>query len=109
LGPPCGELRAAGAEMKTSCQLPAEAPLSADPQPAAAPTLVKYAEASPYPAQVARALTQAAAELLLPLGAPDRSITVDLAEPFADPLREMVATLLYSCDQAGHSYRQIQA
>jgi hypothetical protein len=102
-------LRAIGAEMKTTCQAPAEAPLASEPQPAAAPTLVKYAEASSYPGQVARELTQAAEELLAGLDAPDRSTIVDLAEPFADPLREMAATLLYRYDARGHSYRQIQA
>jgi len=109
LGSPYAELRAVGADMKTTCQLPAEAPLSAEPQPAAAPTLVKYAEASNYPGQVARELAQAAEELLAPLDAPDRATLVDLAEPFADPLREMAATLLYRFDAQGHSYRQIQS
>lgn len=108
LGSPHAELRAVGAELKTSCQLSAEAPLSAEPQPAAAPTLVKYAEGSSYPGRVAHELTQAANELLSPLGEADRSVSVALAELFADPLREMVATLLYRYDQAGHSYRQIQ-
>jgi thymidylate synthase ThyX len=109
LGSPYAELRAVGAEMKATCQLPAEAPLSAEPQPAAAPTLVKYAEASSYPGQVALELSRAAAELLHALGTPDRSTIVDLAEPFTDPLREMVATLLYRFDAQGHSYRQIQS
>src|ERR1700704_2141769 len=60
LGSPYAELRAVGAEMKTTCQAPAMAPLSLEPQSAAAPTLVKYAEASSYPAQVGLALSQAA-------------------------------------------------
>ena len=109
LGSPYAELRAVGAEMKTTCQMPAEAPLATEPQPAAAPTLVKYAEASSYTGRVARELTQAAEEALAGLAAPDRSMLVDLAEPFADPLREMVATLLYRYDGQGHSYRQIQS
>jgi hypothetical protein len=55
-------------------------------------------------------MTQAADALLgTPLGEPDRSVSVDLAEPFGDPLREMVATVLYRYDGHGHSYRQIQA
>src|SRR4030088_3205530 len=58
LSSPYAEIRAVGAELKASCQMPAEAPLSAEPQPAAAPTLVKYGEASPYPGQVDRELTQ---------------------------------------------------
>src|SRR6202011_1833524 len=70
LGSSFAELRGVGAELKTTCQLPAEAPLSAEPQPAAAPTLVKYAEASAYPEQVDRALTQAAFDLLAPMGEP---------------------------------------
>jgi thymidylate synthase ThyX len=109
LSSPYAELRAVGAELKTTCQLPAQAPLSAEPQPAAAPTLVKYAEASTYPEQVAREISHAAESLLASLGEPDRSVSVDLAEPFSDPLREMVATLLYRYDRQGHSYRQIQA
>jgi thymidylate synthase ThyX len=109
LGSPYAELRAVGAELKASCQAPAVAPLSTAPQLAAAPTLVKYAEASSYPARVERELTAAAAALLTDLGAPDRAAVVELAEPGADPLREMVATLLYRYDRAGHSYCQIQA
>src|SRR5947209_3873828 len=108
LGSEYAELRAVGAEMKTTCQAPAEAPLSAEPQPAAAPTLVKYAEASTYPGRAENELTEAADTLLLPLGEADRSARVQLAEPFADPLREIVATLLYRYDRQGHSYRQIQ-
>src|SRR4030081_2584802 len=109
LGSPYAEIRAIGDELKAACQVPAEAPLSAEPQPAAAPTLVKYAEVSSYPGQVERELTRAAQELLPALGAPDRAGQVDLAEPFADPLREIAATLLYRYDAQGHSYRQIQS
>ncbi|MDQ6672567.1 MAG: FAD-dependent thymidylate synthase [Chloroflexota bacterium] len=109
LGSPYAELRAVGAELKASCQAPAMAPLSSEPQPAAAPTLVKYADASVYQARVARELTQAAESLLAYPGEADRGSLVELAEPSGDPLREMVATLLYRFDQAGHSYRQIQA
>jgi thymidylate synthase ThyX len=108
LGSPYAELRAVGAELKATCQAPAEAPLSSEPQAAAAPTLVKYAEASPYPAHVAVELGQAAATLLAGLGEPDRSAAVQLAEPESDPVREIAATLLYRFDVGGHSYRQIQ-
>jgi thymidylate synthase ThyX len=108
LGSPYAEIRAVGGELKAACQVPAEAPLSAEPQPPAAPTLVKYAEASDYPGRAERDLSQAAAAVLSPLGEPDRSSRVELGEPFADPLREIVATLLYRYDRAGHSYRQIQ-
>ena len=108
LGSPYGEIRAIGGELKAACQTPASAPLSAEPQPAAAPTLVKYAEASAYEASAERELEAAAAMLLAPLREADHSVSVDLPEPFADPLREIVATLLYRYDAAGHSLRQIQ-
>src|SRR4030088_2250452 len=81
LGSPYAEIRAVGAELKASCQAPAMAPLSSEPQSAAAPTLVKYAEASSYPAQVGLALSQAAESLLAALGESDRSAVVELAEP----------------------------
>jgi thymidylate synthase ThyX len=109
LGSPYAEIRALGAELKSSCQAPAEAPLSAEPQSPAAPTLVKYAEASSYPAQVERELTAASAELLGSLGESDRSAGVDLVPQAGDPLREIVATLLYRFDKNGRSYRQIVA
>jgi thymidylate synthase ThyX len=109
LGSPYAEVRAIGAELKAACQTPAESPLSSEAQSPAAPTLVKYAEASAYPPRVERDLSQAAAELLEPLGEADRSASVELARPFADPLREIVATLLYRFDRAGRSYGQIQA
>ena len=108
LGSAYGEIRAIGGELKAACQSPASAPLTAEPQPAAAPTLVKYAEASTYAACAERELASAAATLLAPLGEADRSVSVDLPESFADPLREIVATLLYRYDAAGHSLRQIQ-
>jgi thymidylate synthase ThyX len=109
LGSPYAELRAAGSELKVACQIPAEAPLSREPQPAAAPTLVKYAEPSAFQAQVDYELTSAAAALLAVLGEPARSAQVELADAFADPLREIVSTLLYRYDAGGHSYREIQA
>src|SRR5712692_10290257 len=68
LGSPYAELRAVGAELKATCQSPAQAPLSSEPQPPAAPTLVKYAEASSYPAAAAFELAQAAETLLSTLG-----------------------------------------
>ncbi len=103
------EIRAVGAELKATCQEPAQAPLSADDQAPSAPTLVKYAGASPYPTAAAAELASAAAELLQRLAEPDRSGAVELADPpaRADPLREIVATLLYRIDALGHSYRQI--
>src|SRR6266567_4003436 len=74
LGSTYAELRAVGAELKASCQAPAMAPLSSEPPSAAAPTLVKYAEASSYPARIALDLTRAAEALLVSLGEPARSI-----------------------------------
>src|SRR5205823_4687529 len=56
----------------------------------------------------ARDLTQAAAVLLGSLPTADRSTQVELADPLADPLREIVATLLYRHDANGHSLRQVQ-
>jgi thymidylate synthase ThyX len=102
------EIRAVGAELKATCQAPAEAPLSSAPQAPAAPTLVKYAEASAYPPLVERDLAQATEALLSGLGEADRSSSVELTEPFNDPLREMVATLLYRHDAHGHSYQQVR-
>jgi thymidylate synthase ThyX len=109
LSSPYAEIRAVGAELKATCQAPAQAPLSAELQAPAAPTLVKYAEASAYLAHSERDLTQVAEESLRDLGEPDRSYAVELAESFTDPLREMVATLLYRYDRAGHSLRQVHS
>lgn len=109
LGSAYDEVRAIGAELKAACQAPASAPLSSEPQAPAAPTLVKYADASAYQASAEHDLAAAAAALLAPLGDADCSVMVDLPEPFTDPLREIVATLLYRHDVAGHSLRQINA
>jgi thymidylate synthase ThyX len=109
LGSGYAEIRAIGSELKAACQLPAEAPLTDEPQPPAAPTLVKYAEASTFARRADAELAEAAASLLGDLGEPDRSVAVDLAPSSADPLREIVGTLLYRYDAMGHSFRQIQA
>ncbi|MGH2458633.1 MAG: FAD-dependent thymidylate synthase [Chloroflexota bacterium] len=114
------ELQAIGRELQEACRVPAEAPLLEDPdpndpdaeraplsRPRATPTLVKYAEPSVYQQETRRGLFAAAAEHLAGLGVPDRSRTVELATPVGDPLDELVATLLYKHDRAGHSYRQI--
>jgi thymidylate synthase ThyX len=103
------EVRAIGAELKRACQVPAQAPLSQEEQPAAAPTLVKYADVSQYVVGSARALHDATSSLLVDLDVPDRSRAVELAEPASSPIDEIVATLLYRHDTRGHSYRQIQA
>lgn len=109
LGSAHAEIRAIGAELKAACQAPAQAPLSTEPQPPVAPTLVKYADASAYPSAVEASLRSAAATYLARFGPPDRSQSVELAEPSTDPLDEIVATLLYKHDAEGHSYRQIQS
>jgi thymidylate synthase ThyX len=106
LGSDYAEVRQIGAELKASCQQPPEAPMSTEPQMPSAPTLVKYADASPYASAAARELSAAAAEVLV--DEPDRSSAVELGEPMGDPLREIVATLLYKHDAAGHSWRQVQ-
>jgi thymidylate synthase ThyX len=106
LGSPYAEVRAVGRELKAACQRPPEAPLGGDEPSPAAPTLVKYADASPYPSAVAREFAQAACEVLTSAGPPDRSRLVDLVEPAASPLDEIVATLLYRHDRGGHSFRQ---
>ncbi len=109
LGSPYAEVQAIGAELKAACQQPAAAPLSDEPQSAAAPTLVKYAERSDFATLSDRDLRTATSTLLGALPAPERAARVELAEPSVDPLREIVATLLYRHDVAGHSLRQIQA
>jgi thymidylate synthase ThyX len=109
LGSEYAEIRAIGAELKATCQQPPEAPLGAAEQEhaPAAPTLVKYADASAYPSTASAELASATAELLASLAEPDRSTPVELADPTTDPMREIVATLLYRADARGHSYRQI--
>jgi thymidylate synthase ThyX len=69
-----------------------------------APTLMKYAEPSPYEIETRRELTSAAAELLA--GIPIRpALLVDLLDD--DPLEiELAATLLYQ--HSHHPYRQIR-
>jgi thymidylate synthase ThyX len=109
LGSPYAEIRAIGAELKQACQAPAAAPLSDEPQPSVAPTLVKYADRSAYSATVYREIGDAAQALLGELGEPDQSNTVELVQPASDPLQEIVATLLYRHDRLGHSYTQVQS
>ncbi len=119
LASPYPELRQIAGELKRACVQPAEAPLlgrlpagAADEEllallrPKVAPTLVKYATASPYREATARELAEAACVYLSPVGEPDRARPVELVEPAPDPLHEIVATLLYRHDAAGHSYRQ---
>lgn len=120
---PYPEVRQIGEELRAACLAPAEAPLLRKaarehrlPLEAlgelatarAAPTLVKYAEPSAYLQRTSAALEQAARMTLADLGEPDRSRAVELADP-ASLEDELIATLLYRADRAGHSYRQIQA
>src|SRR5579859_48512 len=98
LGSPYAEAHAIGEELRTACQSAPATPLSQAVQPPAAPTLVKYAEASAYAARAEADLCAHAASLLSSLGEPDRSARVSLVEPLTDPLREIVATLLYRHD-----------
>jgi thymidylate synthase ThyX len=108
LGSAYSEVRCIAADLKAACQEPPAAPLSRDDQPPAAPTLVKYAEASAFEGETRRELAQVAATLLSDIGEPERSRQVELAEPCADPLQEVVATLLYSHDAQGHSFSQVR-
>jgi thymidylate synthase ThyX len=108
LGSEYAELRAIGAELKAACQAPAEAPLMDQSPAPAAPTLVKYALPAAYAAEYERALTEATAMLMREADSPDRAALVELAEPFPDPVHEVVASVLYRFDAAGHSFRQVQ-
>ncbi|MGE3912845.1 MAG: FAD-dependent thymidylate synthase [Chloroflexota bacterium] len=130
LSDPLPEVQRIGEELKAACERPAEQPLAAkalvgaangsnghyasgahreaDETVAVAPTLVKYTAPNEYQMKTRAAMTQLATELLAPLGEPDRSRAVDLAEP-SSPEDEVVATLLYRYDSAGHSYQQVQA
>ena len=70
-----------------------------------APTLVKYAEASPYAIQTRAELSQAAAQLLAEVAISPAPV-VDLVERTETLEVELAATLLYSA--AHHPYRQIR-
>lgn len=73
---------------------------------AAAPTLVKYTAPLAYQIETARALAQAATELLAAIPRDPHSPTVALA-PAAAPTVELAATLLYQHDPQQHAYAQI--
>lgn len=70
----------------------------------AAPTLVRYAQPSPYINKVREALAELAARYGPRLGEPDGARGVALADPH-DPETECAATLLYRA--LPHSYAQI--
>ena len=71
----------------------------------AAPTLVKYAQASPYEVATRTELRQAAAELLSGVNVAPAPL-VDLVERTESLEVELAATLLYSVSH--HSFRQIR-
>lgn len=120
LADPFPEVRQVGAELRAACQRPAEAPTLAKLRalapdgaasellepPAAAPTLVKHTQPNRYPQRTWAELAPRARELLG--DPPDRRQPVELGEP-CDPETDLLATLLYRADPAGHSFRQCQA
>ncbi len=75
-----------------------------------APTLVKYAQPSPYLIETQAELAQAAAEILAPLSSTSpfhrTPLAVDLVERSESLEVELAATLLYSASH--HPYRQIR-
>lgn len=116
LSSPLPELRAIADELKEACQRPpmniwgelSGQPAAAEPL---APTLARYAKASPYQAAVYNDLARHAKETLKAarLDRPEAwpaTNDVDLIEPH-HPLDELVATLLYRGSQA--PYRGILA
>lgn len=109
LAEPYAEVRAIGEQLRQAASAPAEAPTVRYPEPVrAAPTLVKYTAPAAFPAASRARLGPLARPLLERLPAPDRSRMVELADEESST-EELVATLLYRIDPAGHSYRQIQA
>ncbi|HEY8475937.1 MAG TPA: FAD-dependent thymidylate synthase [Chloroflexota bacterium] len=121
LSSPYHEVREIAEALKDACLRPAEAPLlepllagdlapemAALLRPRVAPTLVRYTAPSAYEMETAAALEEAARQYLAPLGPPDRTRAVELAEPSEDPVEEIVSTLLYRHDVEGHSYRQVR-
>ena len=110
LSDPFPEVREIGESLRRACLEPAEEPhRNGREEPVrAAPTLVKYAQPSPYLLETRRELQALAGEELASLGEPDAARAVELADD-ESPFDEAVATLLYRADPAGHSYRQVQA
>jgi thymidylate synthase ThyX len=108
LAEPHPEVQAIGEELRQAAEREAESPSVEYPEPVrAAPTLVKYTAPAAYgPASLAR-IRALGAPLLAGLAAPERSRMVESADD-ETPLDELVATLLFRTDPAGHSYRQIQ-
>lgn len=73
---------------------------------APAPTLVRYADATPYERDVKTRLGPVVAGLLRDVAA-EQSPTVNLAEQ-STLQGDLLTGLLYSADEAGHSWRQVQ-
>jgi thymidylate synthase ThyX len=121
LSDPLPECREIGRDLRDACERPAEAPLLrriADGlngsggelhsllDAGAAPTLVKYAAASPYREQSAASLADVAARLLAHLPSSRPGPLAELAPP-SQLEQELVATLLYRHDRGRRSYRQL--
>lgn len=121
LSDPLPECQQIGAELRAACARPAEAPLlrriagdlngggaelCALLDASAAPTLVKYAAASPYRAQSAAALRAATDGLLEGLPASPGGRLAELVPP-APLEHELIATLLYRHDRGRRSFRQL--
>jgi thymidylate synthase ThyX len=121
LSDPLPECRQIGAELRAACERPAEAPLLrkiADGlngsggelqsliEAGAAPTLVKYAAASAYREESARALKEVAADFLRDLPPSPPGPLAELAPP-APLEHELVATLLYRHDAGRRAYRDV--
>ena len=99
------EQRFAGGEDPSTLAAEAAALLTREVR--TAPTLVKYAQPSPYLLQTQAELTQAAAELLAPLASEaSPQAVVDLVERTESLEAELAATLLYSVSH--HPYRAIR-
>ncbi|MBI2940432.1 MAG: FAD-dependent thymidylate synthase [Chloroflexi bacterium] len=134
LSDPLPEAQHVGQAIRDACSAPAEHPLLArltqaaeraqgvlpaelatelresiaSLRPAAAmPTLVKHCQPSSYQIETEREVRALAAPLLAELGPVDDRSAVQLAETesVAD---EVVATLLFRFDDAGHAYAQVQ-
>ncbi len=105
------EVQEVGRALRRSCVEPAIMPFAnkGSTEPIrAAPTLVKYAESNPFLIASRQTLRALAREILSSTEEPDRSKAVELADE-ESLLDEAVATLIYSADDRGHSYRQIQS
>ncbi len=106
LSQPHAEVRALGAALKRASHEPAYNPTPDPRKPVrVAPTLVKYAEPSPYQIETRNDLRQAAAELLRDALLPASPGPVDLLDD--DPVEiELPSTLLY--EHSHHPYRAIR-